>query len=153
VGVSTQLPEVFEFIDWGEFDVLQFPCSAVQQKHRPAMERAAAAGTGVIARGAASWGGPRSDAAKSWVRELWELARLDELLEDMAPPELLLRCTLCHPDAHTNLFGSADPEHVRANAAAAERSPLPEDLRLEIERRLEAAREAVRRAAPPLPGH
>jgi aryl-alcohol dehydrogenase-like predicted oxidoreductase len=153
VGVSTQLPEVFEFIAWGEFDVVQFPCSVVQQKHRGAMEKAAAAGIGVIARGAASWGGPRAETAKSWVRELWELGRLDELLGDMSPPELLLRCTLCHPDAHTNLVGSSDPEHIRANAAAAELGPLPDDVRLEIERRLEAAREAIRRAAPPQPGH
>jgi aryl-alcohol dehydrogenase-like predicted oxidoreductase len=144
-GVSTFLPDVFEFIEWGEFDVFQFPYSCIQQKHREAMERAAAAGAGIIARGGVSWGGPRAAGAKPWVTALWNRAGLDELAGEFPPAEFLLRFTLAHPDCHTSIFGSADPGHVRANAAAAERGPLPEELHAEAARRLGAAREAIAR--------
>jgi aryl-alcohol dehydrogenase-like predicted oxidoreductase len=144
IGVSTFLPDVFEFIEWGEFDTFQFPYSCVQQKHLAAMEGAAAGGAGIIARGGVSWGGPRGENVKPWVRALWERARLDELLADMQPPELLLRSSIAHPACHTNIVGSASPEHVRANAAAAEKGALPEELGAEVRRRLEAARAAIR---------
>lgn len=145
IGVSTSLPDVLEFIEMGVFDTFQFPYSCIQQKHREAMERAAAAGAGIIARGGTSWGGPRGTGAKEWVTGLWERAGLDEVLENMEAPELLLRHTLGHPDCHTNIVGSADPEHIRANAAAAGKGPLPEALHGEIARRLRAAREAILR--------
>ncbi len=145
VGISTFLPDVFEFIDWGEFDTFQFPYSCIQQKHREAMERAAAAGAGIIARGGVSWGGPRAAGAKAWVRDLYDRAELDGIRGEMSPTEFLLRFTMSHPDCHTSIFGSTDPEHVRENAAAVARGPLPDDLREEAAERLDAARAAIRR--------
>jgi aryl-alcohol dehydrogenase-like predicted oxidoreductase len=145
IGISTSVPDVYEFIEMGAFDTFQFPYSCIQQKHREALEQAAAAGAGIIARGGVSWGGPRGETAKPWVRDLWERAGLDEVLGEMSPTELLLRHTLGHADCHTNIVGSADPEHVRQNAAAASRGPLPPELREDVDRRLGAAREAIRR--------
>jgi aryl-alcohol dehydrogenase-like predicted oxidoreductase len=145
IGISTFLPDVFEFIEWGEFETFQFPYSCIQQKHRQAMERAAAAGAGIIARGGVSWGGPHAAGAKNFVTALWGRAGLDEVLGEMPAAELLLRHTLAHPDCHTNIVGSTDPEHVRRNAAAAGRGALPEELQAEVSSRLEAAREAIRR--------
>jgi aryl-alcohol dehydrogenase-like predicted oxidoreductase len=145
VGISTFLPDVFEFIDWGDFDTFQFPYSCIQQKHREAMERAAAAGAGIVARGGVSWGGPRAAQAKAWVRNLYDRAGLDEIRGEISPTEFLLRFTIGHPDCHTNVAGSADPAHVRENSAAAARGQLPEELHEEAARRLEAAREAIRR--------
>ena len=143
IGISTFLPDVFEFIEWGEFETFQFPYSCIQQKHREAMEKAAASGAGIIARGGVSWGGPYAADARGFVTKLWQRAALDEVLGDLPASELLLRCTIAHPDCHTNIVGSATPEHIRANAAAADKGPLPPGLQAEVTSRLETARAAI----------
>jgi len=145
IGISTFLPEVMEFIEMGVFETFQFPYACLQQRHREAMERAAAAGAGIIARGAVSWGGPRVEGARSFIVSLWERAGLDEVLGDLSPGELLIRCAISHPDCHTNVIGSTSPEHIRENVAAARKGPLPEALLEEITGRVKAASQAILR--------
>ena len=145
IGISTFLPDVMEFIEMGVFETFQFPYSCLQQRHREAMERAAATGAGMIARGAASWGGPRGKGARTFIVSLWDRAGLDEVLGDMSPGELLIRYSIAHPDCHTNVVGSTSPEHIRENASAARRGPLPAALLKEITGRVKAASQAIRR--------
>jgi aryl-alcohol dehydrogenase-like predicted oxidoreductase len=42
--------------------------------------------------------------------------------------EFMLRFTLSHPDMHTTIVGTANPQHLATNVAAAEKGPLPADL-------------------------
>jgi aryl-alcohol dehydrogenase-like predicted oxidoreductase len=51
----------------------------------------------------------------------------------------MLRFTLSHPDVHTTIVGTLNPEHLRANADAARKGPLPADTYAEAKRRLAGA--------------
>ena len=73
-------------------------------------------------------------------QDLWEQAALDEILPDgMSRMEFTLRFTLSHPDLHTTIVGTANPEHLQQNLDAAAKGPLPADLYAEAKRRLDAA--------------
>ena len=61
-------------------------------------------------------------------RERFEQTELDDLLGDMSPMELMLRFTLSHPDLHTTIVGTKNPDHLAANVAAAAKGPLPADV-------------------------
>jgi len=148
LGMSSVLPDLLDHIAMGVFDVFQIPYSALQREHEAAIRQAAAAGAGTIIRGAVARGAPAPDhdAARKpeyWRgfsqqrRDLWERARLDELLGPMSRMEFLLRYLLGRPDAHTAIVGTANPEHLKANVAAAARGPLPADLLAEAARRLD----------------
>ena len=54
----------------------------------------------------------------------------------MSRMEFLLRFTLSHPDAHTVIVGTANPDHLQSNVRSAQRGPLPPDLYAEARRRL-----------------
>jgi len=56
----------------------------------------------------------------------------------MSRMEFVLRFTLSHPGLSSTIVGTANPEHLRANLAVAERGPLPDDLYREALRRLPA---------------
>ena len=56
----------------------------------------------------------------------------------MSRQEFVLRFTLSHPGLSTTIVGTANPDHLRANLAVAERGPLPDDLYREAKRRLPA---------------
>ena len=79
------------------------------------------------------------------MRERWEQARLDELLNGMSRLEFTLRFTLSNPDLDTTIVGTRDVGHVRDNIAAALKGPLPADLVREAKQRLD---EASTRAVP-----
>jgi aryl-alcohol dehydrogenase-like predicted oxidoreductase len=49
--------------------------------------------------------------------------------------ELMLRFTITHPDLHTTIVGTKNPDHFDANVAAAEQGELPDDLNEEVKRR------------------
>ncbi len=53
--------------------------------------------------------------------------------------EFMLRFTITHPDMHTTIVGTANPEHLADNLAALRAGPLPPDLYEEAKRRLSAA--------------
>ena len=79
------------------------------------------------------------------MRELWEKARLDDLLNGMSRLEFTLRFTLSNPDLDTTIVGTRDAGHLRDNIAAAQKGPLPEDILREAKQRLD---EAGSRAVP-----
>ena len=73
-------------------------------------------------------------------RDLWEEAKLDELLSGMSRMEFLLRFTLSHPDIHTIIVGTANAAHLQDNVRSATAGVLPDDVYSEAKGRLEALR-------------
>ena len=70
-------------------------------------------------------------------RDRWEEARLDELTDGLSRMEFMLRFTLSHPDIHTIIVGTANPEHLASNVHAASRDALPPDVYAEACGRLD----------------
>jgi aryl-alcohol dehydrogenase-like predicted oxidoreductase len=144
VGVSAVLPTLNEQIDMGVFDAFQIPYSALQREHEDVIARASSAGTGVIIRGGVARGAPddwegRSYYMMSTMRDFWEKAQLDELLDGISRTSFMLRFTLSHPDLDTTIVGTSSIEHLRENLVAAAKGPLPDELLKEAKRRLSAA--------------
>jgi len=50
--------------------------------------------------------------------------------------EFILRFTLSHPALSTTIVGTANPDHLASNIAAAEAGPLPADVYEEAKKRL-----------------
>jgi aryl-alcohol dehydrogenase-like predicted oxidoreductase len=148
LGMSGILPELPEQIEMGVFDVFQIPYSLLQRGHEALISEAADGGAGVFVRGGVARGTASAD--KAWgVRPLsggdvpgeatWEAARLDELLQDgMNRHEFVLRFTLGHPGLSTTIVGTSSVDHLRSNVEMASRGPLPDDVRAEAIRRLDA---------------
>ena len=143
IGVSGILPNLVERVEMGVFDAFQIPYSALQREHEEIISRAAAVGAGIIIRGGVARGAP-SDWGRSYymvpaniLRERWEKARLDELLDGLSRVEFTLRFTLSNPDLDTTIVGTKDIVHLRENIAAALKGPLPGSIVHEAKRRLE----------------
>ena len=73
------------------------------------------------------------------MRDYWEKAKLDELLNGLSRTAFMLRFTLSHPDLDTTIVGTRSVEHLYENLAAAAKGPLPDDLVSEAKSRLAAA--------------
>ena len=143
IGISSTLPHITTFISWGVFDTYQIPYSALERTHEAAITAAAQSGAGTIIRGGVARGAPEEAGLGNRDRwAIWEKAALDEL---RAPGEnrtaFLLRFTLSHPDMHTTIVGTMNPDHLAENLRAAEAGPLPPDVYAEAKRRLDAAGE------------
>ena len=54
----------------------------------------------------------------------------------MSRMEFVLRFTLSHPGLSSTIVGTANPAHLQANIAVAQRGPLPADLYEEARKRL-----------------
>jgi aryl-alcohol dehydrogenase-like predicted oxidoreductase len=146
IGVSGTLPQLDEQIAMGVFDVFQIPYSALQRDHEDVIARASAAGAGIIVRGGVARGAPTDwerrgyyMVAATTLRNRWDKARLDDLLDGMTRMEFMLRYTLANPDLDTTIVGTRDPAHLRDNIDAALKGPLPDDVMGEAKRRLAAA--------------
>ncbi|HKU27354.1 MAG TPA: aldo/keto reductase [Candidatus Sulfotelmatobacter sp.] len=145
VGISGTLPALVEQIEMGVFDAFQIPYSALQREHENIISRASALGAGIIIRGGVARGAP-SDWQRSYymlpatiMRQRWEHARLDELLDGMSRQEFTLRFTLSNPDLDTTIVGTKDLEHLRDNISATLKGPLPQEVVTEAKRRLAEA--------------
>ena len=146
VGVSAILPTLNEQIDMGVFDAFQIPYSALQRDHEDVITRASKAGMGIIIRGGVARGAPDDWEGRSYymvsnqaMRDYWERAKLDELLDGMTRTAFMLRFTLSHPDFDTTIVGTSSVRHLRDNLAAAAEGPLPDDVVKEAKDRLAAA--------------
>jgi aryl-alcohol dehydrogenase-like predicted oxidoreductase len=146
LGVSALLPTLDEQIAMGVFDAFQIPYSAMQREHENVMMRASEAGAGVIVRGGVARGIPEDWQGRSYymvanetMRDYWEKARLDDLLDGMSRATFLLRFTLSHPALDTTIVGTRSVDHLRANLEAAAKGPLPADVVAEAKRRLDEA--------------
>ena len=149
IGMSGILPNLPEHIAMNVFDVFQIPYSAVQRDHEDLIT-AAAAGAGTLIRGGAARGaaseeknwraGPLSQASGLGQRN-WVSSGIEDLIKDagLTNMEFMLRFTLSHPGLSSTIVGTANPAHLAANIATAERGPLPEDLYEEAKKRLQPA--------------
>src|SRR5205085_8794236 len=104
------------------------------------------AGMGIIVRGGVARGVPDDWEGRvnymvptEVMRNSWDAANLDELLDGMSRIDFMLRFTLSHPDLDTTIVGTASLDHFRANVAAAAKGPLPADVVAETKRRLDDA--------------
>ena len=140
IGVSTNLPHLPTYLEWGVFDVFQLPYSALQRGHEDWIAKAAEAGVGIIINGGVALGEPRIGKGSPDQWRKFEEAGLDELLEEgESRTAFVLRFTLTHPHAHTNIVGTTSPDHLRENVEAVLKGPLPADVYAEAKRRLDEA--------------
>jgi aryl-alcohol dehydrogenase-like predicted oxidoreductase len=136
LGMSGTLPNLTDHIAMGVFDAFQIPYSAVEREHEDAISAASKAGAGTIIRGGVARGLPEppKEAPEQWRtmfqvrRDRFEQASVADLLQDMSRMEFMLRFTISHPDLHTTIVGTSNPEHLAANIAAARKGPLPADV-------------------------
>ena len=78
-----------------------------------------------------------SIAPDSWTK--FDEAGLDDLKDEgESRTAFMLRFTLTHPDLHTTIVGTKNPDHLAENIAAARRGRLPQDTYEEAKRRLDA---------------
>lgn len=148
IAISTTLPDLPVYLQWGVFDAFQIPYSALERDHEHWISKSAAAGIGTIIRGGVARGAPGVGlgAAKRWTN--FEAAKLDELrATGESRTAFLLRFTLAHPHAHTIIVGTLQPEHLQENIDALKQGPLPEALYAEAKRRLDAVGITAQRAA------
>ena len=142
IGVSGVLPNLQEQIDSGIFDAFQIPYSALQREHEDVIAHAAGAGLGTIIRGGVARGTP-DDWQRNYymvqsetLKDRWQQANLDQLLDGSTRVDFTLRFTLSHPGLHTTIVGTRSLEHLQANVRAAKLGPLPAGVLAEAKRRL-----------------
>src|SRR5215472_8669734 len=131
--------------DYLDLDPFQVPYSALQREHEHVLNRASDAGAGIIIRGGVARGAPDDWAARRYymvpsetMRDYWDNAQLDELLDGMSRTAFMLRFTLSHPALDTTIVGTSSIEHLHDNLAAASRGPLPDEILAEAKTRLSA---------------
>ena len=144
LGMSGTIPNLADHIEMGVFDAFQIPYSASQREHEGLVAAAAAAGSGTVIRGGAARGAPsggeRPAGRNPELLDVWEKAKMDELLEeDQSRMEFVIRFTQTHPGMHTNIVGTVNPEHLRQNLEASQKGNLPSGVYEEAKRRLAEA--------------
>ncbi len=142
IAISSTRPHIDTFIQWGVFASFQIPYSALERQHEEAITAAGKSGAGVIVRGGVARGEPGAGLGGAQRWELWDRAKLDELL---APGEtrtsFMLRFTISHPHMHTTIVGTKNPRHLEENLKAAQAGPLPRAVYEQAKERLSTAAE------------
>ena len=140
IGISTTLPHLPTFLEWGVFDTFQIPYSALERQHEEWIARVSEAGIGTVIRGGVALGEPGQGLG---IPERWRGfsgAKLEDLQEaDESRTAFMLRFTLTHPGIDTIIVGTQNPAHLRENVVAVNQGPLPADVYEEAKRRLSAA--------------
>ena len=137
IGVSSTLPHLPTFLEWGVFDVFQIPYSGLEREHEEWITQVAEQNVGTIIRGGVALGEPQvgTGSASNW--DLFEKAKLDELRDaGDSRTAFLLRLTLAHPHMHSTIVGTTNPDHLQENVVAAAKGPLPADVAAEAMQRL-----------------
>ena len=62
IAISTTLPHLPTYLDWGVFDQFQIPYSALQREHEEWITKSAEAGIGTVIRGGVAQGSPERGA-------------------------------------------------------------------------------------------
>jgi aryl-alcohol dehydrogenase-like predicted oxidoreductase len=138
ISISTTLPHLPTYLEWGVFDTFQIPYSALERQHEGWISRAAKAGIGTIIRGGVARGEFSVGLGNEDRWKKFEEANLDELRQPgESRTAFLLRFTLSHPHADTIIVGTLYPEHLQENVAAVRKGPLPVDIYEEAQRRLD----------------
>lgn len=139
IGISTYLPHLPAYVEWGSFDTFQLSYSALEREHEGWIDRIAEIGAGIIVRGGVGQGEPGVGRGSSERWSAWEEAKLDELLEHGEHRTgFLLRFTLSHPSMTTTIVGTKSVDHLADNVRYAAKGPLPADVYAEAKRRLDA---------------
>ena len=138
-----------EAVDWavasGQFDAVQLSWSVCDQRNAGAIERAAAAGLGVIAKrplANAPWRfteRPAGDEAEpSWDR--WQALGLTDPAArgDLAPDELAVRFAAHAPGVSAAITGTRRLAHLVRNLELAARGPLPPAVAADLRARFHA---------------
>ena len=137
IGISTTLPHLPTYLEWGVFDVFQIPYSALERDHEDWITKSAENGVGIVIRGGVAYGEPgvgKGDGA-NWAK--FDEAGLDELREEgESRTAFVLRHTLTHPHADTNIVGTTNPDHLRENVETMVKGPLSAEVYAEAQRRL-----------------
>lgn len=148
IGISTTAPHLATYIQWGVFDEFQIPYSAFERAHEEWIGRAACAGIGTVIRGGVAKGAPGESGQQAYPdgdtmvssADVWRpfsQAKLDELrAEGESRTAFMLRFTLSHPQIHTLIVGTMNPEHVKDNVRTAQQGPLLPEVYAEAKRRL-----------------
>lgn len=141
VGMSGVLPELAEHVSMGAFKVLQIPYSALERQNELWITAASKKGIGTVIRGGVAKGEPgQSGVSRPDAWAVYEQAKLDEVKpQGESRTSFMLRFTLSHPDVHTAIVGTLNPDHLQANAEAACRGALPSNVYAETKKRLAAA--------------
>jgi aryl-alcohol dehydrogenase-like predicted oxidoreductase len=138
-SISTTLPHLSTYLEWGVFDTFQIPYSALEREHEDWITRSAQVGIGTIIRGGVARGEPGVGLGRAERWEKYEAANLDELREPgESRTAFLLRFTLSHPHIHTIIVGTLFPEHLHDNISAVQRGPLSTQVYAEAKKRLDA---------------
>ena len=140
ISISSTLPHITTFMEQDVFDSFQIPYSSLQREHEEVISRVAEKGAGTIIRGGVGRGDPlKSGTPNEDLWKNWEKANLDELLEEgQSRTDFMLRFTISHPDVHTTIVGTLNPDHLQSNIKAFQKGPLSEKIYLESKSRLEA---------------
>jgi aryl-alcohol dehydrogenase-like predicted oxidoreductase len=146
VGVSGTLPNLPEQIESGVFDAFQIPYSGLQREHEDVIQMAADNNMGAIIRGGVARGAPTDWDNRSYymissdtMKQRWDNADLDAILDGMPRVEFMLRFTLSHPGLSTTIVGTSNPDHLKNNVENAAKGPLPGEIVAEAKRRLNEA--------------
>ena len=138
IGISTTLPDLPTYLDWGVFDVFQIPYSALERDHEGWITKAANAGIGIVIRGGVALGEPgvgTGEMTNHW--DKYDEACLDDLRDEgESRTSFILRYTLTHPNSDTNIVGTTNPDHLWENVAAMQRGPMSLDVYAEVQRRM-----------------
>lgn len=141
IGSSNKLPHLPDLIALHVFDTFQIPYSCLLPEHHDAITAAAESGAGIIIRGGIAHGGPDAEIQRPTLNDVWEDAKLAELLpaEWMTKAEFILRHTLSHPHCHTTIVGTCNHDHLNENIRSAGRGALPPDVVAEVQKRVTKA--------------
>ena len=142
IGISTTLPHLPTFLEWGVFDVLQVSYSALGRAYEDWITKAAQSGMGIIINSGVAHGEPNQDSMDVGHIQRWKTfndAGLDELVEEgESRTTFILRYALTHPYSDTNIVGTSRIQHLEENVAGMMRGPLPKDVYAEAKHRLDA---------------
>ncbi|MGW4367211.1 aldo/keto reductase [Nocardia takedensis] len=138
-GISSNLPHLPDHLAVAEFQTYQLPYSPFERALEPFLPVAGGRSAGVIVRGGVAQGLNRPKPVADGTEIAPATVTLDDLADGDSVPGLLLRLQLDNPNITTVIAGSANPDHVRDNARAIRRGPLPTDVVAEAWRRIEAA--------------
>ena len=131
IGLSADGEAAAKAVEMGEFDTLQITCNILEQEPAQIIAAARDRNMGIIVKSPianALYEQPRPDDDEG---RLWDLAsgRLSpHVIGDLPRVEASLRWLLSSPYIHTAIVGTTNPDHLRANIAAAERGPLPDEM-------------------------
>jgi aryl-alcohol dehydrogenase-like predicted oxidoreductase len=148
IGMSATLPNCYAHLEMDVLDAIQVPYSFLEREHEDFLDQAASMGVGTIARNGVARGIVTADKDKiggipgGW-RELWlknryrfEAANLADIMDSATQTEFMIRYLLSKPMVNSTILGTASPDHMQDNIAAARKGPLPEDVYLEAQRRI-----------------